>query len=454
MIVCAIGWLAFEVPRGILTNTDELFTAERSREMLLLGRSVVHFNFEPSFSKPPLQYWLTSFTLLRIMNSALAVRVWPLLFGALTAMAFAWLIFLLEPNRPWLVPIGVAILISSPLFLTEVCRALLDSGLMFFATLSIVFTQLARTRPVWWLGVAVAAWLGMLQKIPLIFLIWAIIIAVRISSPTQRSSLRSFWLPVSVALAVLLVCTWPAIQFFKFHRSISEITGLNELTARVHNVADRPYLEIPLRMNLAWIGFGTIALVAPVVLLFRITKTEASRELSILCLVLIGSAIVFNLRSVRYLVPIVPCLCVLTALLLQSLLDRSRRIRIGVVIVAVLFFVVDVVEAKLKIDSRRKDAADEQLVAEKLGAIQRPGVKTAIIGAGESNGVLYQSFYLFHGNLHYPVASCSSVQGGRDLPDAPAVGVCASRELPLLREKYRNLVVVFERGPFICWRAD
>jgi len=44
---------------GILTNTDELLTAERSREMLLTTPWVVHFNFQRSFAKPPLQYWLT-----------------------------------------------------------------------------------------------------------------------------------------------------------------------------------------------------------------------------------------------------------------------------------------------------------------------------------------------------------------------------------------------------------
>src|SRR4051794_23022004 len=57
-------WLSWKIPQGILSYPDELLTAERSREMLLLGRDTVHFNFHPSFAKPPLQYWLTSLTLL------------------------------------------------------------------------------------------------------------------------------------------------------------------------------------------------------------------------------------------------------------------------------------------------------------------------------------------------------------------------------------------------------
>ena len=35
IILCFISWLAIEIPKGILTDTDELLTAERSREMLL-----------------------------------------------------------------------------------------------------------------------------------------------------------------------------------------------------------------------------------------------------------------------------------------------------------------------------------------------------------------------------------------------------------------------------------
>src|SRR5205807_3454598 len=82
LIASVFSWLALEIPKGTLSSSgDELLTAERSREMLLLGRSEVHFNFNPSFEKPPLQYWLTSLTLRRFENRTLAVRVWPWCYG-------------------------------------------------------------------------------------------------------------------------------------------------------------------------------------------------------------------------------------------------------------------------------------------------------------------------------------------------------------------------------------
>jgi 4-amino-4-deoxy-L-arabinose transferase-like glycosyltransferase len=110
------GWLGIQIPQGILTNTDELLTAERSREMLLTTPWVVHFNLERSFAKPPLQYWLTTLTLPRFENRTLAGRIWPLLYGALTAITLALVSRAIAPNRPWVVPLSLVVLVCSPLF--------------------------------------------------------------------------------------------------------------------------------------------------------------------------------------------------------------------------------------------------------------------------------------------------------------------------------------------------
>src|SRR6202140_45129 len=110
VFLCVLGWLAFEIPKGTLTHTDELLTAERSREMLSTEPWVVHYNFQRSFEKPPLHFWLTTLTLSRLHNRTLAVRVWPLLYGCLTMVALGWLVFLVEPNRPWVIPLSLTVL--------------------------------------------------------------------------------------------------------------------------------------------------------------------------------------------------------------------------------------------------------------------------------------------------------------------------------------------------------
>src|SRR5438270_9613264 len=130
-IIAFAVWLGFEAPRGILSGTDELLTAERTREMLMTEPWVIHYNFQRSFEKPPLQYWLTGLTLQQFQNRAVAVRIWPLLYGVLTAVALGSLVYLVKPEEPWLIPLTVAILLSAPLFSTESARGLLDVGLTF-----------------------------------------------------------------------------------------------------------------------------------------------------------------------------------------------------------------------------------------------------------------------------------------------------------------------------------
>ncbi|HET9800794.1 MAG TPA: phospholipid carrier-dependent glycosyltransferase, partial [Chthoniobacterales bacterium] len=138
VIVFFVAWIGLQAPFGIMSGTDELLTAERTREMLLTERWEVHYNFQPSFEKPPLQYWLTSLTLPRFQNRALAVRVWPLLYSALTLIAVGWLVRLVKPDEPWLVPLTLTILISAPLFSSESARGLLDIGLTLFTVLTFV----------------------------------------------------------------------------------------------------------------------------------------------------------------------------------------------------------------------------------------------------------------------------------------------------------------------------
>ena len=51
--------------RGAITDSDEAFYAESSREMVASGDWITpHYNYEPRFQKPVLYYWLTSATYL------------------------------------------------------------------------------------------------------------------------------------------------------------------------------------------------------------------------------------------------------------------------------------------------------------------------------------------------------------------------------------------------------
>ena len=476
--VCIIilTWLSLEIPKGTLVATDELLTAERSREMLTQGPWLVHFNFQPSFEKPPLQYWLTTLTLPRFENPSVAVRIWPLIYAALTAIALGWLVWTIRPDQPWLVPLSIALLFSSPLFATQATRGLLDIGLAFFTTATILFSELARKRPVWWLAAAACCWLGSLQKNPLPFVLWLIILAVRATSRSDRATLKNWQLALSLLVAVVAISIWPLLQLLKyqmpwwsvFHEEVIVWLGPSGL-------GTRPYFEIPIRMIINGGLFGLLALVAPFVILFsrKVAESPATRELALVSLIAIGLAIVSNFRHVRYVVPIVPAFCFLVATMLYRLAQRPQPVRGLAIAVVVLLVICGLIQTKIEIDHLEgkddrndvvnslipalvvpKDVSDEKLIAEKLGTLQRAGTKIVLVKSKKAGAdLLWDSFYLFHGNLRSPVAKYTVNEIRANPPRPPLIGVCVARDLPVLQQLYPNLRTELVRAQFDCWEV-
>lgn len=68
--------------RGAITDSDEAFYAESSREMVASGDWITpYYNYEPRFQKPILYYWLTSATYLVTGASEMGARLWAALAG-------------------------------------------------------------------------------------------------------------------------------------------------------------------------------------------------------------------------------------------------------------------------------------------------------------------------------------------------------------------------------------
>jgi len=453
------GWLAFEIPKGILAQTDELLTAERSREMLMTEPWVVHYNFNLSFEKPPLQYWLSCLTLPRFENRSAAVRVWPLIYGTLTVIVLGWLSLLVQPRRPWLMPLAAIILVSCPLFSTEACRATLDIGLTFFTTLAIAFAELARKRPPWWLGVAIASWVASLQKVPLPFLIWLLIVVVRLTDRGERERLRggTSWLIGSLLLAIALMSIWPLLQLIKYEMPVWSLFH-DEIIVWLgpEYLGKRPYLEVPLMLPLAAGAAGLFLLLAPFVVLF--SKKErpepALREIAIVSLLFIALTVISNFRGVRYVLPILPCLCLLLALTFYRFLEQGSTIRKRAVVVLAVILFAGFVHSELQIILRQKDLAEEKLIAERLGELQQAGTKTVLIKAiNAGNDLMWDSFYLFHGNFRYPVARYTVDEIRSNPPNPPVIGACVARDFPVINGAYPNVEVELTRAQFICWQV-
>lgn len=477
-LVCilALSWLSFEIPKGTLVSTDELKTAERSREMLSTGPWLVVFNFEPSFEKPPLQYWLTSLTLPRFENPSLAVRIWSMIYAALTAAVLACLILAIEPDWPWLVPLSVAVLFCCPLFATQATRGLLDIGLAFFTTTTILFSELARKRPAWWLAVAAGCWLGSLQKIPLPFVVWLLILAVRATSRVERPGLKSWWLGFSLLLAVVLMSVWPLIQLVNYHmpwRSVFHEEVIVFLGPA--GLGTRPYFEIPIRMIVNGGLCGLLALLAPFAILFsrKRTMSSALRELALVSVIAIAMLIASNFRHVRYVIPIVPVLCLLIAFIFYWVLERVRWGRALTIASVIVLLVAGLIQTKIQIDhldgkddrndrinalipalSVPKDVTDEKAIAENVGRLQQSGTRIVLVKANNSGtDLLWNSFYLFHGKLRSPVSKYTVDEIRANPPQPPLIGVCVARDLPFVQQLYPALQVQLVRAQFVCWRV-
>ncbi len=68
--------------RGAITDSDEAFYAESSREMVASGDWLTpYYNYEPRFQKPVLYYWLSSLTFLVTGAGEMGARLWAALAG-------------------------------------------------------------------------------------------------------------------------------------------------------------------------------------------------------------------------------------------------------------------------------------------------------------------------------------------------------------------------------------
>src|SRR5258708_3238721 len=204
---------------------------------------------------------------------------------------------------------------------------------------------------------------------------------------------------------------WPALQLLSYEVPLRHLFRQEAVDwLGPENLGAQPYLEVPYRLVVTS-ACGFALLVAPFVILFwRKGKfPTAEAEVSIACLGLIVLETLFNFRHVRYIEPIIPALCLLLAIVLHRLLERPGAVRVATIVSLTLVLLAGFIQTKLQIDFRRKDFADEKVVAEELGVQQRQGMRTVLIKAVNAGSDFhFASFYLFYGQLRlrvtkYPV---------------------------------------------------
>ncbi len=180
------------------------------------------------------------------------------------------------------------------------------------------------------------------------------------SRRARASAWRNWWLIGSMLLGIALMSIWPLLQLIKyempigteFHQEVTVWLGPEYL-------GKRPYLEVLLKLPLAGGAAGLFLLLAPVVVLFskKVRPDPTLRELAIISLLFIALTIISNFRGVRYVLPIVPCLCLLLALTFCRFLEQGSAIRKRAVVGLAVILFAGFVHSELQIILRQKDLA-------------------------------------------------------------------------------------------------
>jgi hypothetical protein len=114
-----------------------------------------------------------------------------------------------------------------------------------------------------------------------------------------------------------------------------------------------------------------------------------------------------------------------------------------------------VVNGKIKLRVPEKNIADAKQVAEELGSLQREDTKILLIKPQQSEGDLrYDSFFLFHGNLRFPVAKLTLDELRAAPPQPPVLGVCVERDFDAVQQIYPTIQRQLARAQFVLWRVD
>src|SRR5262249_34407280 len=178
-------------------------------------------------------------------------------------------------------------------------------------------------------------------------------------------------------------------------------------------------------------------------------------------------------RHVRYVIPLVPALCFLIASMFHQFAQRPQPGRALAIAAVTVLFICGLGQTRIEInhlegkDDRGdvvnslipalivpRDVTDEKLIAEKLGTLQRAGTKIVLLKSKKPGAdLLWDSFYLFHGNLRSPVTKYTVDEIRSNPLQPPLIGVCVARDLPVLQQLYPNLRTELVRAQFVCWEV-
>ena len=326
--------------RQAITEADEAYYAEASREMLVSGDWLTpRFNFEDRWQKPVLYYWLTAATYRLTGTGEGAARLWAALSGAGLVM-LAWGAARRHASTRAHAWLGGAITATCFGYFTMARSALPDLPLAFCITLTIVAALAAldaggraRESLRWWLLAGAATGLGCLMKGPV-----AVAVPVLAVAPAwwfERRDARLRWRHVAAAALVAAAVALPWYVAMVARHGMAYIDSfvigdnLERFTTTRFN-DKRPlwfYLPVIAGGLVPWSAFGIAAAATGITALWRRQWHFGRDDIRLLCWAVVPT--LFFAASVgqqpRYVLPVLPPLAILTARAIGERVDAAGR---------------------------------------------------------------------------------------------------------------------------------
>ena len=323
--------------RQAITEADEAYYAEASREMVISGDWLTpRFNFENRWQKPVLYYWLTSLVYLVTGPGEGAARLWSALSGA-GLVLLVWATAKRGSStrdHAWL---AGAITATCYGYFAMARSALPDLPLAFCITLTVTavfaaFDTGGAAARRWWILAGVATGLGCLMKGPIAIAVPAL--ALALPWWLERRSLDIRWGHVALAALVAAAVALPWYLAMVARHGTAYVDSfligdnLERFTTTRFNDARPVWFYLPVIAGglIPWAVFSVAAAGAGLAALARRQWRPSRDDLRLLSWAVMPT--VFFVASVgqqpRYVLPVLPPLAILTAKAIGERMEAAR----------------------------------------------------------------------------------------------------------------------------------
>ena len=472
------GILLSNLSNGVPSHWDEYLTLVRSQSFEQTGDWwAVHINEEPNFKKPPLQYWMTAGLMQLGLDGVIAGRAVSVVFtmgllGSLLLLVFA----LFPPDRErrgmaGAMTLALAMLFTSSFILWAGRSCLLDSGMAFFATMTLASLLMTERHWSWWLVAGLVAGLGSLHKSHFtagLFVMFGLIFLVQ--ALRQRDQDQPLRVPLLAAgsgfiVMIALAAFWPVLQTIRFGEAYLQDAFGKEVAERLAPSETSSPLDRLFELS-GWLmqdsgalmcfGLGALLLL-PLAKEARANYRVLAMAGFVLCAVA-GLAMASGKTYERYVLAFTPVWAGVGAYIWVSIMQEKKFL--GAIPVLLL------IGASLQLPSlasvyAARDAKFETIrkASEEFGELVEDADQPVVV---KSYGVPPSAFLFWSGVNRYTMLLIEERENDKAPEPLEPVdgqtclrGVSHFSQLPMIRRVFdgRSVEVNSEVGPYIIWTA-